>query len=385
MSLLVADYGSSSDEDENNNSHAPSLCSPAVSRKKVMIVVDLPAASSKSSNGIASTDDLPGSTHTGGAASKASGLGSLFAMLPAPKNASSKPASHHTDSRMELGADKEHADKEPADKEPAVRMLGQAAGDGSQPGLMISKPISRITNKKAAADPAPSLSKVSAPKDSTALQLLGKSEPPQMKPSKISDELDSDCYFTLDLGESASVTNAVQSADIVLTERPAYSNRSSKTTESAVVGDYEAYSAQFSGYGGNQDAHRAYVYPCTDALDNTDQEDEEDTPRELDDDMLRKLGHNIKKDGAVEIKEINHTDQMGNMHMTFAERNASLQGLPENSSFAKLGSGVISQGMKRRHNIMSLAHEARARQQSLEEQAANRKIMKKATRSKYGF
>ncbi|KAK5668377.1 hypothetical protein QVD99_005402 [Batrachochytrium dendrobatidis] len=384
MQSLVADYGSSDEDSEASNTCKLTLKTESFSkplsakhesvaqpsRKKTRVKVDHSFFSVHSGDVESSSDQdnqhddtLNSPSNLSRMDPKPSGLKSLFAMLPAPKKSSM--TSPHT-----IGSNT-------ANSMPSPRMLGQASGDGLQPGLMISQPISRISKiTSTASKNIP----VSHTKSSTASKSTLEKET-EVKVKKQADDIDPDCFFNPGIEDSDRSSNANLSTFVAPLVSSSMSLNYTDSSESPVVGDYEAYAAQFSGYT----SQKPNVLPPEDIQDQSQNVDKNGLPFGIDESVLLKLGHRVKKDGAVEIKEIHHADQMGNMHAMHLERNASLQGLPENASFSKLGSGVISQGMKRRHNIMSLAHEAKARQQTLEEQATNRKIMKKEIRSKYGF
>ncbi|KAL2912113.1 hypothetical protein HK105_208389 [Polyrhizophydium stewartii] len=292
-------------------------------------------------------------------------------MLPAPKKA-----------------------QQPADDEAGgMRMLGQGAGDGSLSHVSLARPLSR----KARDTAGPSSNSSSSKKEATQ-------PPKRQRLADDEDDIDPDSYFTLDVDGLGSSSKPQAPAAAPL----AASAGSDDVGGSSVVADYAVYAAQFAAQGGpvpttGRDEEQpyaadygayaaayasqygiAYGAEQADAYPDDEDGDNVDEYGGLDPQALLKLGHRPKKDGAVAIKDIRGSEQVGEARQLFNQKQASLQGL-SGTSFQRLGSGVVSMGMKRRHNIMSLAYEARARQQSLEEQAANRRAMQKVTRAKYGF
>ncbi|KAJ3416811.1 hypothetical protein HDV05_008396 [Chytridiales sp. JEL 0842] len=99
----------------------------------------------------------------------------------------------------------------------------------------------------------------------------------------------------------------------------------------------------------------------------------------MDETALRKLGHR-PKDGPIKFLDVNQAEQVGEEWKLEAAK-ALTSGMPS-QSIAHLKPSNLG---KRRHNIMALAHEAKAREQQLQEQYAQRKISKAIARTKYGF
>ncbi|KAI8925554.1 hypothetical protein BC831DRAFT_435896 [Entophlyctis helioformis] len=301
-------------------------------------------------------------------------------MLPAPKAA--KSGRRHDEDRP--------------------RMLGQGSGDGSQSFLAISRPISRKTVAASAKTTTTTTTTAAAPPQPSGSGSGSRSaDAPKATPAKDvvdDDDMDPDSYFTLDLGDSrpprpSAASQPAQGSDDDEDEEDEDDEIEEDTRQQPVSEDYEAYAAQYAAYYGTAYADGgAYAYDqpaqgadasSSAALDGLDAE------------AMAKLRGRGKAAGPVEIKDISRRDQFGAMTPgAIAERNASLIGLSGSSSFsasaslhaeAKLRGAMPSLNMKRKHNIMSLAFEARSRQESIDEEAANRRMTQKIARAKYGF
>lgn len=141
-----------------------------------------------------------------------------------------------------------------------------------------------------------------------------------------------------------------------------------RVSNPVVIADYEAYAAQF-----------AAPYASVDA---TQPEIQNEVYSDVDLKQLQKMGHRVSKQGPIKFKEVKQLDQVANMPMKESEKNASTVGI--SSSFDRLKPGYVRVDT-RRHNIMSLVHDAKARQTELQNQAANRRANQRQTRNKYGF
>ncbi|TPX42672.1 hypothetical protein SeMB42_g05043 [Synchytrium endobioticum] len=110
---------------------------------------------------------------------------------------------------------------------------------------------------------------------------------------------------------------------------------------------------------------------------------EDQLSRPVDPDAVRMLsGRNSQNDGPIQIKEVFREEQIGDRWQYEALKNASKEKQESINNYMHLAGNAIQ---KRKHNIMSLAFEAKQRQAELQEQAANRRAAKKAAGAKYGF
>ncbi|KAF9954191.1 hypothetical protein BGZ70_010639 [Mortierella alpina] len=105
---------------------------------------------------------------------------------------------------------------------------------------------------------------------------------------------------------------------------------------------------------------------------------------ELDDVGLQKLGMRKARDGPINVIDVYAKDQMNHAQQV---RQAAIS---SNSQVKPVDLGSIQHlkptaGQKRKHNIMSLAYQAKANEQQLNASWASSRQTKAETQSKYGF
>ncbi|KAJ3044595.1 hypothetical protein HDV00_001521 [Rhizophlyctis rosea] len=368
MSLsLVADYGSSDSEDDTvqsppknpapnvpqTTSTRPSLFSalPAPKQKsvtssssssqptqpkKLQIFVDLPSAKP-------TADDDDDDAAQPEKRRRTDGGGGLFAMLPPPK-AVSAPSK----------VSKE-ADVKPATAKPVGGMI----------------PYS-LTKKKA---PAPTNDSKPTTAAATAVN-----------PEKPEEDYGGEDFFTLDVGET--------SYDALSTIPPptSYSNPAGPAPAPAPApSDYSyaypqyqphdstAYAyAPHPGLSASSSYSAAYAYPQQPSSEATG---EAPYAEDLDNDALKALGIR-KKDGPIQFKDVSQSEMLNDG--TYQYEQARLASMDHQPSMPNKF-GAVGGALKRKHNIKSLAFEARVRQQQLQEATAQRIANQRVTRAKYGF
>ncbi|KAF9955888.1 hypothetical protein BGZ72_003300 [Mortierella alpina] len=105
---------------------------------------------------------------------------------------------------------------------------------------------------------------------------------------------------------------------------------------------------------------------------------------ELDDVGLQKLGMRKARDGPINVIDVYAKDQMNHAQQVRQAASAS------NTQMKPVDLGSIQHlkptaGQKRKHNIMSLAYQAKANEQQLNASWASSRQTKAETQSKYGF
>ncbi|KAG0285683.1 hypothetical protein BGZ96_010120 [Linnemannia gamsii] len=106
---------------------------------------------------------------------------------------------------------------------------------------------------------------------------------------------------------------------------------------------------------------------------------------ELDDVGLQKLGMRKARDAPINVIDVYAKDQMGQAQQVRATMGTSSQTQPKPVDLASIEHLKPSAGQKRKHNIMSLAYQAKANQHQLSASWASSRQTKAETQSKYGF
>ncbi|KAK3834809.1 MAG: mitotic checkpoint regulator, MAD2B-interacting-domain-containing protein [Linnemannia elongata] len=323
---------------------------------------------------------LAAAANSGGAG----GVGALFAMLPAPKNASPATAGRGT--------------KQAA----AVKTTGFMP-------RTVKKPTPAVVKK-----PAPTVADEKDEKDH----------------SEEDDDEDDDegpvSFFPLGSAATGSSASASISGS-GSSSKPAASNsyiplffdRKPLTTEeqqaqTATYVDVSASNEQYAYPSNDQYAYpttNQYAYPTNDqyAYPTSDQyaystneaytgaqnaESSTSGPStggrgsnmiELDDVGLQKLGMRKARDAPINVIDVYAKDQMGQAQQVRATMGTSSQTQPKPVDLASIEHLKPTAGQKRKHNIMSLAYQAKANQHQLSASWASSRQTKAETQSKYGF
>ncbi|KAH7052632.1 mitotic checkpoint regulator, MAD2B-interacting-domain-containing protein [Linnemannia elongata] len=106
---------------------------------------------------------------------------------------------------------------------------------------------------------------------------------------------------------------------------------------------------------------------------------------ELDDVGLQKLGMRKARDAPINVIDVYAKDQMGQAQQVRATMGTSSQTQPKPVDLASIEHLKPTAGQKRKHNIMSLAYQAKANQHQLSASWASSRQTKAETQSKYGF
>ncbi|KAI9331411.1 hypothetical protein DFJ73DRAFT_70989 [Zopfochytrium polystomum] len=286
-------------------------------RKRVQIVVDLPAGDS------ASLDTDP----TALKAPK-TGLSGLFAVLPPPKAASAEPSS--------------------------IPTLGSSVGVGVA-GLAISGLRPSMSRKMNSDRGAPRSSNLPDP-DSVI--------PNRPTPLK-ETEPDADSFFTLFPADDNHEDEV--KVPVGVTIMP--------TAEPDEAPDLEVPPPHLysTPYESSYQRH-------PDAVNGTESRRPARGAIELDDMALAKLGHRAK-DGPIIVTDIVRDEQIGDDWKLESARNASKRG-SSSGGFDHLRPTKLA---RVKHNIMSLAFDAKVRENDLAEAYANRRAAKALSSKKYGF
>ncbi|KAF9130917.1 hypothetical protein BGW39_002507 [Mortierella sp. 14UC] len=106
---------------------------------------------------------------------------------------------------------------------------------------------------------------------------------------------------------------------------------------------------------------------------------------ELDDVGLQKLGMRKARDAPITVIDVHARDQMGQAQQVRQTMSASGHSQPKPVDLASIEHLKPSAGQKRKHNIMSLAYQAKANQHQLSASWASGRQTKAETQAKYGF
>ncbi|KAG0280364.1 hypothetical protein BGZ95_010374 [Linnemannia exigua] len=106
---------------------------------------------------------------------------------------------------------------------------------------------------------------------------------------------------------------------------------------------------------------------------------------ELDDVGLQKLGMRKARDAPITVIDVHARDQMGQAQQVRQAMSASSHSQSKPVDLASIEHLKPSAGQKRKHNIMSLAYQAKANQHQLSASWASGRQTKAETQAKYGF
>ncbi|KAI8591729.1 hypothetical protein BDZ88DRAFT_450048 [Geranomyces variabilis] len=331
--MPLVDYGSTDDEGDEPSQPPKQATQPAA--KPAGLFASLPAPKSANSQ---------------------SGTQSLFAALPPPKSHPT-PASSRPDSpRKKIKIYVDVPVPEPEEESPSGN------GTVAQPA-----PTSLFACLPAPKKPAAPAGRIAAPllppqvgKKVAAKTSAKPSSPPKLAPpsgEEAEDQIDPDSFFTL--SEPTFGGEALDDAGVAAP--PLGPSASAQYA-------YPSASAQ---YAYNESAQYAYPPQQSYAADD----DLYERGVDLSEAALRALGG--RETAGIQIKEVS---QASLVDTTWQIDPA----LAAQSSAGGQKPVHISKGAKRKHTIMSLAAEARGRQQELSDATAARMASKAKTRAKYG-
>ncbi|KAJ3299206.1 hypothetical protein HK104_009739 [Borealophlyctis nickersoniae] len=380
MSLsLLAAYGSDSEDDERQTPTSP-LSKP---QSKPSLKDSIAASATLFSS-------LPPPKGGNGRAQRAG----LSSSLPAPKQKSTNPTEQVKPKKVQIFVDlPKHPtdDDKDVDDEDARRKRNTVSGSGGGLFAMLPPPKSApasaatttssvktvsmiphsLTKKStvgATATKAVPNNEVASGLQSAAAETSMRKDTMNEKEEESAAEDDGESFFTLDTEEPQWEATDTLGPSI---PRPTIG----PSTPALSASSQYAFSITAGGHSASQQ----YAYdPNAGGWDpGYSQYPEEALP----DDALKILGHRAK-DGPIQIKEINQAQMMDNTWKLEAAKNKSLEKPASMETFRHL---APNKGQKRKHNIMSLAFEAKQREHSLAEMAANRVASKKISQAKYGF
>ncbi|TPX62456.1 hypothetical protein SpCBS45565_g07029 [Spizellomyces sp. 'palustris'] len=385
MSLVPLDYGSSDEDDETSQDQSKAT-SPVLSQS-----VKNPHTSSTS---LAAALPPP--------KSNSASRSSLFASLPPPtqqSNATENVASQPSERKkvkifVDLPIDDDVLDNVGPETEqtkpkkgsslfamlPAPKKVGETRPERVAESSGVTKP----SVKSAPAMVPYSLSKKNVPtkktlaitSESSAADIVAKPIPKKEE----EPEVGPDSFFTL---SDPSLDNYETSEGPVL-QQPSSQPAISATPQYAYVSasSQYAYPSHSSVDYYTNDSNAMYAYSAGYGNESITPSSSTGAVGGLSEADLRAFGTRDRKlDENIEIKEISQSQLMGNSRQLEAARSASMTG----GSSATLKGLASSRGQKRKHNIMSLAFEAKQREEALKDMAAHRIASKQSTRAKYGF
>ncbi|KAJ3040849.1 hypothetical protein HK097_002445 [Rhizophlyctis rosea] len=150
---------------------------------------------------------------------------------------------------------------------------------------------------------------------------------------------------------------------------------------------YYDYSQQYAYANPGPSAPPSSSHAQSTSFDPAPESGPQTYPQDLSDDapfptkQLRSLGIR-KKDGPINFKNINQSEMLDDSWEQEQLRKTSM----EKPSLGAIGRmGPVGGSLKRKHNIKSLAFEAKVRQTELQEAASTRMSHKRESRAKYGF
>ncbi|KNC95872.1 uncharacterized protein SPPG_08736 [Spizellomyces punctatus DAOM BR117] len=385
MSLVPLDYGSSDDDDETSQGQAKAA-SP------------VPSQSAKnphtSSTGLAAVLPSPKSNSTS--------RSSLFASLPPPtqqsnatKNVASQPSERKKvkifvdlpmddDVLENIGAETDQTKPKKGSSLFAMLPAPKKTGDTKSERVAESSGVTKpsVPSKAAPAMVPYSLSKKKVPtkgasaitSESTAADNIAKPIPKKEE----EPEVGPDSFFTL---PEPSLDNYETSDDGPVLQQSSSQPTISASAQYACVSasSQYAYPSHSSTDYYTYDSNAMYAYPGGYGNESITPSSSTGAMGGLSEADLRAFGTRDRKlEETIEIKEISQSQLMGDARQLEATRSASMTG-------GNLKGLAPSRGQKRKHNIMSLAFEAKQREEALKDMAAHRIASKQSTRAKYGF
>ncbi|KAJ3019951.1 hypothetical protein HKX48_001541 [Thoreauomyces humboldtii] len=355
MSLVPLDYGSSSDEDEPTSAASASTATAKPPTPRSALLSALPTVSTKAS----SLQPPPSSS------SAAPSRPSLFATLPVPKSqaqpASLQPPRKKVKIFVDLPSEEPEATASP---EPCV---GAAQPSSLFARLPPPKTKAAVAGRRLATGPA-----VIVP---TAFTRKPKVSPakanakPAIQELEVGTEPESDSFFTLDTpafgkdDESDAPTVAGPPAEHI-----AYQPSASSQYAYSESAQY-AYAAQ---QGAQYEMRPAAQYAYSQHYEQQ-QPQMSDPMGNLPESAMRALGGRGVDGGAYQIKDVSQSSLVDSEWKLDPNR-------PQPSAGPK-----VAKSAKRKNNIMSLAADARARSDTINDAAASRMASQREARAKYGF
>ncbi|KAG0205140.1 hypothetical protein BGX28_003181 [Mortierella sp. GBA30] len=324
---------------------------------------------------------------TAAANSGSKGVGALFAMLPAPKNV---PA---TGSGPSLSA-------------PST--TSAAGSSTAAKSAFMPRTVKKIAATPVTKKPATSVSESAKDKDEDEEENEADGEPISFFPlgaavtslpsssTSASSKAASNTYIPLFFDKKPLTTEEQEAQKATMVDVSA-------TNEQYAYPSNEQYAyagnEQYAYPTNDQYAYNQYNYSAdgsatgmcgTDSYAHSGYEAQTSTGNrgsntiELDDVGLQKLGMRKARDGPINVIDVYAKDQMSHAQQVRQAAHASnTQAKPVDlSSIQHL---KPTTGQKRKHNIMSLAYQAKANEQQLNAAWASSRQTKAETQSKYGF
>ncbi|KAF9171727.1 hypothetical protein BGX21_010252 [Mortierella sp. AD011] len=292
-----------------------------------------------------------------------SGVNALFAMLPAPKGSTSSLSSSASGSGKPASAKPSFMPRTikkptPVVKKPVVAAADEEKEDDDDED---EEPVSFFP-LGSAVTAVPASSTAGKTASNSYIPLFFDKKPLTTEERQAQNQESVDVSITNE--QYAYPTNDQYAYD----EQYAYA-----TNDQYAYQTNDAYAA----YGTDAYAHQGYGSQTESASSSTN-------TMAIDDAGLQKLGMRKAKDVPINIIDVSARDQMRHaQHARLSMTGSGTQAKPVDlGSIEHLKPTV---GQKRKHNIMSLAYQAKANQQQLNASWAASRQTKAETQSKYGF
>ncbi|KAF9920272.1 hypothetical protein FBU30_009924 [Linnemannia zychae] len=308
-----------------------------------------------------------------------SGVSALFAMLPAPKNAS-------TSASTETG--------KPAATTAAKASFVPRTVRKSTPAV-VKKPAPTVVDEKDEAAPS------DEDDDETPVSFfpLGSAVTgSSLGSSSNSSKVASNSYIPLFFDKKPLTTEEQQAQSATYVEVSATNEQYAYPSNDQYAyptndqyayptndqyayptNDQYAYSATEAYAGGH------YAESSQNAASTTNGGGRGPNQIELDDVGLQRLGMRKARDEPINVIDVYARDQMGQAQHVRQTMGASSQTQPKPVDLASIEHLKPTAGQKRKHNIMALAYQAKANQHQLSASWASSRQTKAETQSKYGF
>ncbi|KAI8917617.1 hypothetical protein DFJ77DRAFT_547506 [Powellomyces hirtus] len=403
MSLVPLDYGSSDDDsdmdaqqNDKKASSPPPLTIPSTGK-----------ALATSCNGLFASLPAPKGTAADTKPSSSLSSSSLFSSLPPPKTQQQQQQSKPERKKVKIFVDlptpegpdeeKEHDRSQqqksppsslfaclPAPKKTSAATAASSSGNVAKPTSAPMIPYTVGKKKAAQSKTTTTGSKVTSTKTQDP-------QPPQPSVDVAEDdepEVDPDSFFTLseptfgrdvDVGPSAAPPPSdYHGEEAIGSSASAQYAYPSASAQYAYVSESAQYAYPPQQYAAHPNSY--YAYPGAEyPQDSSASESTANNAQHLSDAAFRALGGSRElRDAGIELREVSQ-DSLVDSSWRLDPARAS--------SHSASGGGIqavhVSKGHKRKHNIMSLAADARARAEQINDMAANRMASKRDTRAKY--
>ncbi|KAF8980112.1 hypothetical protein BGZ46_004605 [Entomortierella lignicola] len=304
------------------------------------------------------------------AAKNASGVGALFAMLPAPKSSGTGASSSSSTS-------------------------GTGKTTPAKPSFMprtVKKPTA-VTKKPVVAAPEEEKEDDDDDDDEEPVSFfpLGPAVTATPTPST-TGKTASNSYIPLYFDKKPLTTEEQQAQNQELVDVSASNEQYAYPTN-----DQYSYNEQYAYPTNDQYAYATndqYSYQTNDAynaydansayVSQTEAAGSSGNTMSIDDAGMKKLGMRKARDGPINVIDVSARDQISHaQHARLSMAGGADQAKPVD--LASIQHLKPTTGQKRKHNILSLAYQAKANQQQLNASWASSRQTKAETQSKYGF